>query len=551
MDLLSNRFIVIGSTALLGAGGAAVALAAGSGMASANAPLSVTNLNDSGAGSLRQALLDANAAPGQDVITFAAGVSGTISLLSDFPELTEAIDLEGPGSSVITIDGGWTRAGGPTAGFKVFAINDGGGGAGTWTLSGFTVTGGNNSTGIWKTGGAIKATNSDPLNIADVKMTANYASSGGGGISLTGTGNVVITHSSITGNTSGGGGGGLYADTENHSTLTIIDSDISNNTAVGDGGGLYFDTDGGNITIVGSVISNNSSEGDGGAIMVNNLYTEGSLTITDTVISGNHAALNGGALYSTTDDGSIFITDSTLSNNSAGGAGGALYISSTGLGEVVIANSTISGNESTTGAGAMQLLSGAKATLLQSTVTNNTGGGATAVGGIAIDADDLTLVGSIVAGNPGLDISTTNGLRPISVNPQSVKVKGDGAPKNRPSVIPSLIPPVPTVTSDHSIIGEVDPAVTVAAGVGNKVGVADPMLGPLADNGGPTMTHALLAGSPAIDAGPNPIPTFVGNEFDQRGAGFARIVFGVADAGAFEFQEPPTPEEPIAPSFTG
>jgi hypothetical protein len=105
------------------------------------------------------------------------------------------------------------------------------------------------------------------------------------------------------------------------------------------------------------------------------------------------------------------------------------------------------------------------------------------------------------------------------------------------------------VTSDHSIIGEVDPAVTVAAGVGNKVGVADPMLGPLADNGGPTMTHALLAGSPAIDAGPNPVPTFVGNEFDQRGVGFARIAFGVADAGAFELQAPT--DEPIVPSFTG
>jgi predicted outer membrane repeat protein len=552
MNLLSNRFIVVGSTALLGAGGAAVALAAGSGMASANAPLSVTNLNDSGAGSLRQALLDANSAPGQDVITFATGVSGTISLLSDFPQLTEAIDLEGPGSSVITIDGGWTQAGGPNSGHVIFDIYDGPGvGAGIWTLSGFTVTGGNHSVGPWDGGGAITALNSAPLNIINVAVTANYSDRVGGGIRLSGTGNVVITHSSITGNSTGGGGGGLYADTEDYSTLTIIDSDISNNTAGSDGGGLYLDTDGGNVTIVGSTITNNTAHDDGGSIMVNDLYTEGSLTITDTVISGNHADSNGGALYSTTDDGSIFITDSTISNNTAGGAGGALYISSTGLGEIVIANSTISGNESTLGAGAMQLRSGSKVSLLQSTVTNNTGGGATAVGGIAIESDDLTLVGSIVAGNPGLDISTTNGLQLKSVNPQTAKVKVDGASKSRPSL--SLSGPVapPTTTADHSIIGEVDPAVTLTDGGGNKVGVADPMLGPLADNGGPTMTHALLAGSPAIDAGPNPVPTFVGNEFDQRGAGFARIVFGVADAGAFEFQEPPAPEEPIAPSFTG
>jgi len=552
MNLLSNRFIVVGSTALLGAGGAAVALAAGAGVASANAPLSVTNLNDSGAGSLRQALLDANSAPGQDVITFATGVSGTISLLSDFPLLTEAIDLEGPGRSVITIDGGWTQAGGPLSGHDVFDIDDGDK-AGTWTLSGFTVTGGNDSGEDWSGGGAIAARNSGPLNISDVALTANYSDRVGGAILLSGTGNVVITHSSITGNSTAGGGGGLYADTENDSTLTIINSDISNNTAGKFGGGLYLDTDGGNITIVGSTISNNSALQGGGAISVTDLFTVGSLTITDTVISGNRAGENGGALYSDTADGSIFITDSTISNNTADGAGGGLYISSTGLGEIVIANSTISGNESTTGAGAMQLLRGSKMTLLQSTVSNNTGGGATVIGGISIAADDLTLVGSIVAGNPGFDIGDGSILSGASVTSQNAKNKGTKTPKNRPALTPSVSPALvlASAAAEYSVIGEVDPAVTIVNGAGNKLGVADPKLGPLADNGGPTMTHALLAGSPAINAGPNPVPTFTGNQFDQRGTGFARIAFGAADAGAFEVQEPPAPEEPIAPSFTG
>jgi predicted outer membrane repeat protein len=297
------------------------------------------------------------------------------------------------------------------------------------------------------------------------------------------------------------------------------------------------------------VISNNSAQGDGGAIMVNDLYTVGSLTIVDTVISGNHADVNGGALYSGTDDGSIFITDSTISNNTADGAGGGFYLSSTGLGQVVIANTTISGNESTLGAGAMQLSGGAKVSLLQSTVTNNTGGGVNVVGGISLEADDLTLTGSIVAGNAGFDIGDGSLLHTGSISSQSGKTKGAETPKNRPSLSLSGSLPPATSTSDHSVIGEIDPAVTIVDGGGNKVGVADPMLGPLADNGGPTMTHALLAGSPAIDAGPNPVPTFVGNDFDQRGSGFARIVFGVADAGAFEFQEPA--EEPIAPSFTG
>ena len=552
MTLLSNRFIVIGSTALLGAGGAGALLLAGSTAASANAPLSVTNLDDSGAGSLRQALLDANAAPGQDIITFAAGVRGTISLLSDFPTLTEGVDIQGPGASVLTIDGGWTSAGGSSSGHVVFAIYDAPTSVAPWVISGLTISGGNNPDG----GGGIYVYNEldVPVDVHDVKISNNFSSSGGGGVKLLGSGNVSFTNATISGNESGGGGGALYADTEDYSTLTITDSLITQNASSDDGGALNLDTDGGNITIVGTVISNNSTQGDGGAIMVNNLYQVGSLTIVDTVISGNHADGNGGALYSSTDDGSIFITDSTISNNTADGAGGGFYLRRTGLGQVVIANTTISGNESTLGAGAMQLSGGAKVSLLQSTVTNNTGGGVNVVGGISLEADDLTLTGSIVAGNAGFDIGDGSLLNTGSISSQSGKTKGSETPKNRSAVTPSGSSPsgslpLATSTSDHSVIGEIDPAVTIVDGGGNKVGVADPMLGPLADNGGPTMTHALLAGSPAIDAGPNPVPTFVGNDFDQRGTGFARIVFGVADAGAFEFQEPA--EEPIVPSFTG
>ena len=90
--------------------------------------------------------------------------------------------------------------------------------------------------------------------------------------------------------------------------------------------------------------------------------------------------------------------------------------------------------------------------------------------------------------------------------------------------------------------------------VGNISGTINPMLGPLQNNGGPTDTHALLAGSPAINAGPNPVPDFPTNEFDQRGDGFARVVGGVVDIGAFEVQPPATPAPEaivITPKFTG
>ncbi|HKH35611.1 MAG TPA: choice-of-anchor Q domain-containing protein, partial [Rubrobacter sp.] len=80
----------------------------------------------------------------------------------------------------------------------------------------------------------------------------------------------------------------------------------------------------------------------------------------------------------------------------------------------------------------------------------------------------------------------------------------------------------------------------------NSLSGVDPMLGPLADNGGPTETHALLEGSPAINKGNNAFAVDPdGNplQFDQRGQGFARIVGGSVDIGAFEVQgigsEPP------------
>src|SRR5206468_543482 len=67
----------------------------------------------------------------------------------------------------------------------------------------------------------------------------------------------------------------------------------------------------------------------------------------------------------------------------------------------------------------------------------------------------------------------------------------------------------------------------------------DPLLGPLQDNGGPTFTHALLPGSPAVDAGnPNFTPP---PDYDQRGPGFPRVVNGRIDIGAFEVQEAATP----------
>jgi hypothetical protein len=79
-----------------------------------------------------------------------------------------------------------------------------------------------------------------------------------------------------------------------------------------------------------------------------------------------------------------------------------------------------------------------------------------------------------------------------------------------------------------AVIGTVTNTDLVDGG-GNQLGVTNPGLAPLADNGGPTATMAPLTGSPALDAGPDPVASFPGNEFDQRGAGFPRVVGNKVD----------------------
>jgi hypothetical protein len=89
------------------------------------------------------------------------------------------------------------------------------------------------------------------------------------------------------------------------------------------------------------------------------------------------------------------------------------------------------------------------------------------------------------------------------------------------------------VTANNSLLGGIGSQITLS-GAGNLTGVNDPGLGALANNGGPTQTMELSATSPALDVGPATVPTFAGNGFDQRGTGFARVVNGRVDIGAFE-----------------
>jgi parallel beta-helix repeat protein len=291
--------------------------------------------------------------------------------------------------------------------------------------------------------------------------------------------------------------------------------------------------------ITGSLFSGNQAAEYGGGL---NSYYSGGLALGATTVSGNTADLQAGGvgLYDMT--GPATIIDSTISGNSTAGGGGGVSAEGSALG---VFNSTISGNTADANGGGIYFYGVDGLTVDMSTVTQNIAGAST---------------GGIFLGQPLLQEETRGGA-PGSANAD------EGAPARTPNVHAAQTPgelmmtgsivwgnsgndvgEFGTLLADHDLLGVVDAGVVITDQGGNLTGV-DPMLGALASNGGPTQTHELLAGSPAIDAGPDPVPGFPGNEFDQRGDGYARVVAGTADIGAFEVQAP-VPAV-IQPRFTG
>jgi len=232
----------------------------------------------------------------------------------------------------------------------------------------------------------------------------------------------------------------------------------------------------------------------------------GDLTITYSTISSNGLGVN------TT--GNATIANSTISGNS-----GYFCVAIT-AGSAAISNTTISGNHATGGYYAPEGYAagciGSPVTITNSTITSNiftSSSGNTGVG-LRIGAQ-ATIESSIFANNAGVD------LWAFSADPaHPVSIAGHN----------NLI--------THAESSTVVPADTITA---------DPKLLPLADNGGPTLTHALAPDSPAIDAGSNSS----GLTTDQRGVGFARVFGARADIGAYEVQTGSPATFLIGPGITG
>ena len=319
-------------------------------------------------------------------------------------------------------------------------------------------------------------------------FTEGQSQGSGGGIAIRG-GTTTITGSTLSGNTVGSGmfagsGGGIW---QIAGTSTVTGTTIEGNTA-GSGGGL--DSFGGAMTLRSSTVRGNSAASSGGGIL-NSI----DLQVIETTIRDNQAVGEGGS------GGGIFnnggqptITRSTLSGNSAGSIGGGIF---NNAGSLTITNSTLSGNSAGRDGGGIFNNAIASLTVTASTLAGNS---AESGGGIAVSfRSSLTIQASIFA------------------NPEGGNFGNDPGEVNFTSLGNNLFTDTP---------------VGFALAPTDLVNT-DPMLGPLADNGGPTFTQALPAGSPAIDAS----VAIAGVTTDQRG--ITRPQGSAPDIGAFELEGAP------------
>ena len=470
--------------------------------------ITVTNENDSGPGSLRQALADAQDG---DTINFDPSVN-VVTLTSTELAIAKSITISASPRTV-TVRSQTTQ-------FRIFHVmpgytvqitslyitaghgmNNGGGvfnDQSTLTIASCTISGNQ----ISGEGGGIH--NTGTLTLLDSTVSSNQAFFGGGfsmGGGISNTGSMTIINGSVASNFCNIAGGGIW----NEGMMTITDTAISGNEAngghqPGHGGGI---ANIGKLTIQNSVISNNSAEpnlydGSGGGI-----DNRGALEIFRSSIIGNRATFTGGGIA-----GGGTITDSLITNNLTLLPGPATGGGLSGDG-FIISNCTIDGNQSAGNGGGIA----GGGNIAHSTFSNNS---ASSNGGAIYLTSTLELGNTILkAGTSGVNIFNNGGT---------------------------------FITHGYNISS--DDGSGLLNGPGDQINT-DPMLGPLQDNGGPTFTHALLPGSPAIDAGdPNFTPPPF---FDQRGPGFDRIVNGRIDKGSFEVQGPsatPTPTSTPTPTAT-
>lgn len=548
---------------------------------------------------LREALLNANLGDGTIASDQTSGdcgfgdtgldtidmttISGTITMdpANGNFAVSDPVDIQGPGSGQLTIDGAYS-------GYGILNCNV----TGTTSISGVTLTHGY-TTGE---GGAISVYGGG-LTLDDVTIQSNSSFYDGGGIFFAGSGATLsISNSTISGNQSlGGNGGGIrvqYANGLSFDTVTV-----SNNSSYYDGGGVFADISCGSaITIGNSHIDGNDAgvtlagtydayAGAGGmrirssgspactsldmhdTTVSNNqaMYFDGGVlligldaTLTNVTISGNTAATYAGGL----DVGQtkLTITGSTVSGNSGGKGGGIYAYGSTSTltidkttiennqsfyygggfyahqADVSIQNSTISGNSSGSYGGGGGAWGASSFAMVNSTVANNSTlygfGGGLALGGSTLTAtiDESTIAGNTASQGGGVGFSDYYGSSSLTITNSIISGSNPSSPTPTTGDLFSEGPKKAVVDFSDIQTPNTNPSYTSTYGSG--VLNVDPILTGLANNGGPTKTMRPGSGSPVINAGDpafTPPPTF-----DQRG--MPRVSNGIIDMGSVEVQ---------------
>jgi hypothetical protein len=267
------------------------------------------------------------------------------------------------------------------------------------------------------------------------------------------------------------------------------------------------------------------------------------LTVLDTTISGNSSANEGGGIRKRF--GSLAVERSTISGNTATNAGGGISAADGGV-HAEIRDSTISGNVAGSGGGVFVYATSISTTITGSTISGNTA--RDNGGGIESFNSNLSVRHSTITSNRADSDSNSAGVGGgLFRNGGTVQLEHAIVANNQQGSLDNDIHSALVGTANFSLMEIVSGVAPV--GTGNITGL-DPLLGPLADNGGPTKTHALLFGSPAIDAcdpdfdpaDPDGDPmTDDALPYDQRGAPFVRVIDGDGangariDIGAVEF----------------
>ena len=379
------------------------------------------------------------------------------------------------------------------------------------SIAGVTITGG-------RTMEEFIADGPDDPASPTVVNTKFYLRRAGGGIAVGPGANVVQIDPGLTGSENSAGRGGSLGES--------------------DPGGATF-----SLSLSHMKVTANQAQGDGAG-----LYTASPMDATNIVISDNISTTNGGGIY---DEGDTSMQNSTISGNKAEGGGGIFMTGST---TVNFAGTTFSGNRAI-GGGAISSRSGVTTNMINSTISGNladdVGAGfySNGPGNLAFVtiANNIASADSPAAG-VGINLFPSGAVN-VTVKDVLLDANKKGwdpvAEPNGPAD-PSLLASANcgyTGGASGSLVSggynlSSDDSCTTDLNDTTDINNVDPMIGALADNGGPTRTHALLAGSPALGKG----NAIAGVTVDQRGI----TRDATPDIGAYEV---PTP--PVVPSSSG